>query len=459
MTSYEIVTLIATQKSDEKKLELIDKYAKDLDNSDLITAIASLKDVSLLTQTLIKYNLINNAEQVQNISDKSNDSDDTVEDNTNEDKSNINDIVEDNTNLDESSINDAVEDNTNSDESSINDDNIIKFIEEHDNELTSEDLGNYIGTIKDINKTKEMINKYIDQLKSIGILYVIKEKEIDEDKVELIKEYKDTLGKTNLWGAIKTISDPNLREEIRKTVKVNKVDNNKEAKKARRESKEKKKRIKKEKTSRPKGKLKVSKTAIAIFGGGVVVLTGIVLGSIAIIKHAEKDIRKDDLSSNTKKIVVDDSSNIDIVKDDSSLRKEIEDEISSFIYKEDSSVLDNSDKIEDDSSELDSSSMTDSSSNTDSSEPTVIELTDNSSNSPIEETVTYDNEYFVAPDGSLWTSEEEYNKYVNNENQVDYETNVNSESEYFVAPDGTLWTSEDDYNEYMKYNSPDVKTR
>lgn len=71
---------------------------------------------------------------------------------------------------------------------------------------------------------------------------------------------------------------------------------------------------------------------------------------------------------------------------------------------------------------------------------------------------------FVAPDGSYWASEADYNNYINslnnsnnnNQNNDDtnnYEednTNENTSSDYFIAPDGSVWASEEDYNTYMK---------
>ena len=288
---------ITNLTDDTDKINLIEKYANKMDDETLTNVILFINDKDEMFKIIDKnkdrirfrdivYQFARRKEEndrleiMNKYADEIRDAIDSIADEM--DKAELKEIYNINNTKDESDENNN---NKVKDNSSINDDEIIKFIEE--NELSSEDLGSYIGTIKNIDKTKEFINKYIDKLKSAGILYAIKEKDKDEDKVELIKEYKDKLGETNLWGAIKTISDPDLREEIRKTVKVNKVDNKKEAKKARKESKEKKKNIKREKENKSKGKLTVFKTAIAIAGGSIA-LTTIAIGAIAFIKHAEK---------------------------------------------------------------------------------------------------------------------------------------------------------------------------
>ncbi len=66
-----------------------------------------------------------------------------------------------------------------------------------------------------------------------------------------------------------------------------------------------------------------------------------------------------------------------------------------------------------------------------------------------------DGNYFIAPDGTPWVSEEEYNKYVagqNSDSQTVVETDktTTTGASYYVAPDGSFWESEAAYQEYVK---------
>ena len=71
---------------------------------------------------------------------------------------------------------------------------------------------------------------------------------------------------------------------------------------------------------------------------------------------------------------------------------------------------------------------------------------------PTSEDGMVDGDYYVAPDGTVWSSEEEYNNYANGE-QTEETVQPTSDEEivdgdYYVAPDGTVWSSEEEYNNY-----------
>ena len=70
------------------------------------------------------------------------------------------------------------------------------------------------------------------------------------------------------------------------------------------------------------------------------------------------------------------------------------------------------------------------------------------------ETVTITGDAYIAPDGSAWTSEEEYQKYMQGQNG---ETIITTDSGW-TAPDGSVWTSEEEYNKYVQSNNGTVVT-
>lgn len=71
--------------------------------------------------------------------------------------------------------------------------------------------------------------------------------------------------------------------------------------------------------------------------------------------------------------------------------------------------------------------------------------------------------YFIAPDGTPWVSEEEYNRYIAGQNGQQEEvittdpTTTTGDS-YYIAPDGSFWESEAAYQEYINglTNTPEV---
>lgn len=72
------------------------------------------------------------------------------------------------------------------------DDDKQKLIHKYLNKLYPLCLGAAIGSINDLTKTKRMINKYKSKLGAKEILYIIKQKN-DNDKIDLIHEYANTL--------------------------------------------------------------------------------------------------------------------------------------------------------------------------------------------------------------------------------------------------------------------------
>ena len=70
------------------------------------------------------------------------------------------------------------------------------------------------------------------------------------------------------------------------------------------------------------------------------------------------------------------------------------------------------------------------------------------------ETVTITGDVFVAPDGSAWESEAEYNAYMAGQTG---ETVISVESG-FTAPDGTIWENEEEYNRFVQSNNGTVVT-
>ena len=93
-----------------------------------------------------------------------------------------------------------------------NGDEKIELIELYFNILAKKDLGSVIGSIKDISKTREYIDKYIDRLGSIGIERAIILKS-DEEKKELIDRYNKELDEVDLGRAIGSIEDINATKE------------------------------------------------------------------------------------------------------------------------------------------------------------------------------------------------------------------------------------------------------
>ncbi len=70
------------------------------------------------------------------------------------------------------------------------------------------------------------------------------------------------------------------------------------------------------------------------------------------------------------------------------------------------------------------------------------------------EKVTITGDAYIAPDGSAWTSEAEYKKYVEGQKG---DTVVTTDSGW-VAPDGSVWTSEEEYNKYVQSQNGTVVT-
>ncbi len=68
---------------------------------------------------------------------------------------------------------------------------------------------------------------------------------------------------------------------------------------------------------------------------------------------------------------------------------------------------------------------------------------------PAGTTVTTVESGYLAPDGTVWESEAEYQKYIQGQNEVGT-TEVESG---YVAPDGTIWTSEAEYQKYVQSNN------
>ena len=68
--------------------------------------------------------------------------------------------------------------------------------------------------------------------------------------------------------------------------------------------------------------------------------------------------------------------------------------------------------------------------------------------------------YFVAPDGTVWVSEEDYYESITTNTTVttEYEpVTVEEDDGFFVAPDGSIWETEEDYYEWLYYNSEDIQ--
>ena len=172
---------------------------------------------------------------------------------------------------------------------------------------------------------------------------------------------------------------------------------------------------------------------------GTVMIAGTIVGVVKLKGNKNYKIEKDGLSSQTTNVVIDDSSK----HEDSSLKEEIEEEVSSLIE----SKLDEDSKIEEkeDDSKQDDAKKDDTKKDEESSkkDETVIKTED----SKVDEyPAISDDNYYVAPDGSVWASEEDYNAYNEYEQNGTY-----SEDGYYVAPDGTIWVDEETYNEYSQY--------
>ncbi len=56
---------------------------------------------------------------------------------------------------------------------------------------------------------------------------------------------------------------------------------------------------------------------------------------------------------------------------------------------------------------------------------------------------------YIAPDGTYWESQAEYEEFIASNNDVVPEEQNGTETDYYIAPDGTAWVSEAEYNEYV----------
>ena len=69
----------------------------------------------------------------------------------------------------------------------------------------------------------------------------------------------------------------------------------------------------------------------------------------------------------------------------------------------------------------------------------------------IEDVDIDDEGLYVAPDGSVWESEQDYQDYINSlgDNQETVDPEVPTDFNGYVAPDGSFWESEQDYQDYI----------
>jgi heme-degrading monooxygenase HmoA len=68
----------------------------------------------------------------------------------------------------------------------------------------------------------------------------------------------------------------------------------------------------------------------------------------------------------------------------------------------------------------------------------------------LEPEVTIDGDYYIAPDGSVWESEADYQAYINQTvDDTGANEDINEDDGYYHAPDGSIWDSEADYQAYI----------
>lgn len=65
--------------------------------------------------------------------------------------------------------------------------------------------------------------------------------------------------------------------------------------------------------------------------------------------------------------------------------------------------------------------------------------------------VEVDGDYYIAPDGTVWLTEQDYLDYINSQNTTEENPTVVEQEDdgFYHAPDGSVWATEQDYLDYI----------